>query len=54
MAPLEQLPALLEHIADLSPAAETRAMQLQLYNRAEDRWDADPKSVRPYTDLAYW
>jgi hypothetical protein len=43
--PLDQLPKVVDALADLDPVPETRAL----------RWDlSDPPVTRPYTDLAYW
>ncbi len=52
LAPIEQLPALLERVAGLEPAAETRHMGVDGFHEAG--LDIDVTVHRPYTDLAYW
>ncbi len=52
LAPLEHEPELLEELADLDPAAETRALRCMGFNDGTLR--VESQLTRPYTDLAYW
>jgi hypothetical protein len=54
VAPLEQLPKLVEKTEKLGPTTETRALHFQYYSREEDKWFMADSLNRPYTDLAYW
>jgi hypothetical protein len=53
IAPLEQLPKLVERVGKLGPSTETRALHFQSYSPEKDEWFMD-NLKRPYTDLAYW
>jgi hypothetical protein len=53
IAPLEQLPKLVERVGNLGPSIETRALHFQSYSPEKDEWFMD-NLKRPYTDLAYW
>ena len=53
MAPIEQLPPLVEGMAGCEPVEETRAMSVDPPPR-EEGFDLDIQVTRPYTDLAYW
>jgi hypothetical protein len=52
LAPIEQLPALVELLKDHEPALETRTMAVDGFHEAG--LDVDVVVKRPYTDLAYW
>ena len=54
VAPLEQLPRLLESVEKLRPTTETRALHFQSYSPEKDEWIMEASLRRPYTDLAYW
>jgi hypothetical protein len=52
LAPIEQLPALLECVASFEPGPETRHLAFEGFHEGDLHVDAEVK--RPYTDLAYW
>jgi hypothetical protein len=52
LAPLEQLPKLVELMSPYEPAEEPRTMGIDGWNEAGLTVDVSVK--RPYTDLAYW
>jgi hypothetical protein len=54
VAPLEQLPKLVDRIGELGPSTETRALHFQSYSPEKDEWIMEQSLIRPYTDLAYW
>jgi hypothetical protein len=52
LAPIEQLPALVELMRPLEPALEPRTMAVDGFHEAGLEVEVEIK--RPYTDLAYW
>jgi hypothetical protein len=52
LAPIEQLPALVERMQPQEPALETRTMSVDGFHEAG--LDVEVEVRRPYTDLAYW
>jgi hypothetical protein len=54
MAPIEQLPELVERMAPYEPGIETRAMRVDAPRPEDEGKGVDVSATRPYTDLAYW
>ncbi len=52
MAPIEQLPELVERMAPYGPVGETRTMSVDTMD--EQGVELGVRVTRPYTDLAYW